>query len=84
MPMIRAFRSCGSILKAVGLSCFASVWVSRLIRYLLWDADFLLGQREVAASERYVLCEINVSSVAPFTESAIRPLVEAIRKAILR
>ena len=49
---------------------------------LLWDADFLLGQREDSASVRYVLCEINVSSVAPFPESAIAPLVEATCKAL--
>lgn len=43
---------------------------------LLWDADFLLGER-YADEERYVLCEVNVSSVSPFPESAIAPLVEA-------
>ena len=43
---------------------------------LLWDADFLLGERS-ANEERYVLCEVNVSSVSPFPESAIAPLVEA-------
>ena len=32
---------------------------------LLWDADFLHGER-IADEERYVLCEINVSSVSPF------------------
>jgi hypothetical protein len=46
---------------------------------LLWDIDFLLGDRADAAA-RYVLCEINVSSVAPFPESAIRPIVEATRR----
>ena len=44
---------------------------------LLWDADFLLGQRDDTGSERYVLCEVNVSSVAPFPDSAIAPLVVA-------
>jgi len=44
---------------------------------LLWDVDFLLGERTTAAEERYVLCEINVSSVSPFPPSAIAPLVEA-------
>jgi len=44
---------------------------------LLWDADFLLGQRDATGSERYVLCEVNVSSVAPFPESASAPLVLA-------
>jgi hypothetical protein len=44
---------------------------------MLWDADFLLGERAPHEPERYVLCEINVSSVAPFPDSAIAPLVEA-------
>ncbi|MEO6625242.1 MAG: Cj0069 family protein [Burkholderiaceae bacterium] len=49
---------------------------------LLWDADFLLGVRANEAAERYVLCEINVSSVAPFPDSAIAPLVEATCRAL--
>lgn len=45
---------------------------------LLWDCDFMLGGRGAGESgKRYVLCEINVSSVAPFPDSAIEPLVEA-------
>ena len=46
---------------------------------LLWDCDFMLGERAAGAEERYVLCEINVSSVAPFPPSAIGPLVAAVR-----
>ena len=49
---------------------------------LLWDADFLLGKRDATGFERYVLCEINVSSVAPFPESAVAPLVSAARTAL--
>jgi hypothetical protein len=61
-------------------------WVPELARTLgirreelplLWDCDFLHGQRELGGEERYVLCEINVSSVAPFPDSAIEPLVTA-------
>jgi hypothetical protein len=44
---------------------------------LLWDCDFLHGEPAAAGEERYVLCEINVSSVAPFPDSAIEPLVSA-------
>jgi hypothetical protein len=44
---------------------------------LLWDADFLLGESD-GIEERYVLCEVNVSSVSPFPPSAIDSLVEAI------
>jgi hypothetical protein len=47
---------------------------------LLWDADFLLGTGEQA----YVLCEVNVSSVSPFPESANAPLVRAAMDALLR
>ena len=44
---------------------------------LLWDCDFLHGEPEQEGDERYVLCEINVSSVAPFPDSAIEPRVDA-------
>jgi hypothetical protein len=44
---------------------------------LLWDMDFMLGERATGEPERYVLCEINVSSVSPFPASAIEPLVQA-------
>ena len=44
---------------------------------LLWDCDFLHGAPTREGDERYVLCEINVSSVAPFPDSAIEPLVLA-------
>lgn len=46
---------------------------------LLWDCDFLLGERGAEQTERYVLCEINVSSVSPFPPSAIGPLVAAVK-----
>jgi hypothetical protein len=46
---------------------------------LLWDCDFMLGERASGEPERYVLCEINVSSVAPFPPSAIAPLVAAVQ-----
>ncbi len=46
---------------------------------LLWDADFLLGGAPGSTEERYVLCEINVSSVSPYPESANEALVEAVR-----
>ena len=49
---------------------------------LLWDADFLLGVRDCEPDEKYALCEINVSSVSPFPESAIAPLVEATCQAL--
>ena len=44
---------------------------------MLWDCDFMLGEAEDRETERYVLCEVNVSSVSPFPPSAIGPLVRA-------
>ncbi|MEO5671549.1 MAG: Cj0069 family protein, partial [Ramlibacter sp.] len=44
---------------------------------LLWDCDFLLGERNGSA-ERYVLCEINASSVSPFPPSANPALLKAV------
>lgn len=37
---------------------------------ILWDCDFLLGPKRPSGEDTYVLCEINVSSIAPFPESA--------------
>jgi hypothetical protein len=36
---------------------------------MLWDCDFLLGPKRASGEDTYVLCEINVSSVAPFPET---------------
>ncbi|MBN9560523.1 MAG: Cj0069 family protein [Alphaproteobacteria bacterium] len=37
---------------------------------IIWDADFLYGPRTATGEDTYVLCEINVSSVAPFPDQA--------------
>jgi hypothetical protein len=50
----------------------------------LWDCDFMFGERAPAAAERYVLCEINASSVSPFPPSAIAPLVAAVKARVDR
>ena len=44
---------------------------------LLWDADFLLGPKSASGEDTYVLCEINSSSVFPFPDEALEPLVRA-------
>jgi len=54
--------------------------VSRDRLPLLWDCDFMFGERGADEPERYVLGEINVSSVSPFPPSAIAPLVSAVRE----
>ena len=52
---------------------------------LLWDCDFMLGPpvldakgaAKAARVDSHVLCEINVSSVAPFPDDCVAPLVQA-------
>ena len=44
---------------------------------ILWDCDFLLGPKAASGEDTYVLCEVNVSSVSPFPDSALAPLAEA-------
>jgi Domain of unknown function (DUF6815) len=58
-------------------------WVAQLCAALdiestqlpvIWDADFLYGEKDEAGADTYVLCEINVSSVYPFPDEALAPL----------
>ena len=42
---------------------------------VIWDADFLYGPKDTDGIDTYVLCEINVSSVYPFPDDALMPLV---------
>jgi hypothetical protein len=49
---------------------------------LLWDCDFMLGEPAADGAPRFVLCEINVSSVSPFPPSSIAPLVDAVRRRV--
>ena len=46
---------------------------------ILWDCDFLLGPKSASGEDTYVLCEINVSSVAPFPETAPPFMAKALR-----
>ena len=52
-----------------------SVGLARSGLPILWDADFLYGAKDADGSDTFVLCEINVSSVYPFPEQALPPLV---------
>lgn len=49
---------------------------------VLWDCDFLLGHAGATEPERFVLCEINVSSVSPFPPSCVTPLVDAVLRRV--
>ncbi len=62
-------------------------WVAAMCRALdmqknelpmLWDCDFFYGPRDEQGRDTYVLCEINVSSVAPFPPSAPPIIAEAL------
>jgi hypothetical protein len=46
---------------------------------LLWDCDFMLGESAPGADPRFVLCEVNVSSVSPFPPSSVAYLVAAVK-----
>ena len=50
---------------------------------VIWDADFFIndpGSSTVIG--KYTLCEINVSSVSPFPPSAVKHIVEEVKKRI--
>ena len=50
---------------------------------ILWDIDLLFGPKSATGEDTYVLCEINVSSVYPFPESALEPLAQTTKNALL-
>ena len=60
------------------------VGVSREQLPMLWDCDFMFGEPILDQQDRFVLCEINVSSVSPFPPSAIEPLVSAVKMRLTR
>ena len=51
---------------------------------MIWDADFLYGPKAADGNDTYVLCEINVSSVYPFPDSALAPLAATTRAQLQR
>lgn len=55
------------------------VGLSREQLPMLWDCDFMFGEPTADQPERFVLCEVNVSSVSPFPPSSIAPLVAAVK-----
>ena len=50
------------------------VGVDRAELPILWDADFLYGEKDADGADTFVLCEINVSSVYPFPDDALDAL----------
>ena len=49
---------------------------------VIWDADFFINSMVPNSPGRYTLCEINVSSVSPFPESAIGFIVDAVQQTL--
>lgn len=50
---------------------------------VIWDADFFINEINTRNSkEKYELCEINVSCVSPFPESAIPYIIERVSSRI--
>jgi hypothetical protein len=43
----------------------------------LWDADFLYGPKTADGCDTYVLCEINISAVSPYPDSAAPGVADA-------
>ena len=44
---------------------------------VIWDTDFLYGQKTTTNEEKYVLCEINASSTFAFPEHAMATVAQA-------
>ena len=66
-------------------------WVPGLRRLLsidtaflpaLWDADFLYGPKTASGQDTFVLCEINVSAVSPFPETAAGKIAATVARAL--
>ena len=55
--------------------------IEKTMMPVIWDADFFINSPNNSnATEKYTLCEINVSCVSPFPPSAIRFIVEEVKK----
>jgi hypothetical protein len=50
---------------------------------VIWDIDFMLGEKSCIGADTYVLCEINVSSVYPFPPSALKPIVDEVLRKLM-
>ena len=78
-PDMPEFQSLKQLLESRWIDlCRERVGVARDRLPLLWDCDFMLGGA-AGETSRFVLCEINVSSVSPFPPSCIAAIVETVR-----
>jgi hypothetical protein len=77
-PAMREFQSLKRLLELEWLPAAQQLLGIDTARLpVLWDCDFLLGPRNDAGEDTYVLCEINVSSVSPFPDSAVELVAKA-------
>jgi hypothetical protein len=84
-PELPAFQALRQLLESQWIEQLRQrVGVPRERLPLLWDIDFMFGERAAGQPERYVLCEVNVSSVSPFPPSSTGPLVAATRAHLAR
>jgi hypothetical protein len=82
-PDLPAFQPLKRALESTWLTLLHErVGLAREQLPLLWDCDFMLGEEAPGGEPRYVLCEINVSSVSPFPPSSIAPLVLAVQRRV--
>jgi len=44
---------------------------------VIWDTDFLYGQKTASGDDTYLLCEINASSTFAFPEHAMPAVAQA-------
>jgi hypothetical protein len=80
-PDLPAFQTLKLALESTWITLLRErVGLARDLLPLLWDCDFMLGEETAGVAQRFVLCEINVSSVSPFPPSSIAPLAEAVRR----
>jgi hypothetical protein len=63
-------------------------WTPQMVRTLgidapalpvIWDADFLLGSRDAAGADTYVLCEINASSCFAIPDEAPAAIAKSVK-----
>jgi hypothetical protein len=80
-PELPAFQGLRQQLEASWVTLLRErVGLARERLPLLWDCDFIPGEPTADGAQRFVLCEVNVSSVSPFPPSSIAPLVDALRR----
>lgn len=89
IPAAKTMRAADDSEFGVLRSNLERVWVPRTMELLdvslkelplLWDADFLFGPQDSGGHDTFVLCEINVSCVSPFPETAPDRMARALNR----